>query len=268
MRKPVVFGFLWILLLTLANGAAAQGYPYDPVYDVNSDCQIDLDDINLVITDWGASPPINPAYDVNGDGLVNVVDVQLVAAHWGASCSTGVQGFVIDHNAVELFDQIPDSYLPAARAKRVLFRHTSVGDNINLGLNCLWNYFPGTPNPNVRPYACDRGLDPGQIIYDPKYDRSNWHFEFHNLPNPNPGWSNKVNYFIDRVNNLGSSEVYDVVSFKFGYVDGVTGSTIDNLFFTTTGSPRIRDLETLQAQHPDKTVVMWTMGLARIIRNT
>lgn len=169
-------------------------------------------------------------------------------------------GFVVDRHAIAQFDDIPDAYIDAAADMTLLFRHASVGDNINRGLNCL------ADNVTPRPNNCDRDLDPDEIYYDEKYDRSNWDFEFHSPPpNPNPGWWNKVDYFIDRVNGLPSGQ-YDMVAYKFGYVDGDTNSNIHIHFFDPDSHmPNYTDLAALQAAHPDKIIVWWTMGLARAI---
>lgn len=52
-------------------------------YDVNHSGQVDLDDIQLVASDWHkASSP----YNLDGDGMVTVVDVAMVAAQWGWDC--------------------------------------------------------------------------------------------------------------------------------------------------------------------------------------
>ncbi len=171
------------------------------------------------------------------------------------------QANIIDHRSISEFDQIPTNYIQASIQITSLFRHASVGGNINDGLNCLGNVF--TP----RPYSCDRYLDPDEIFYDVIYNRSNWDFEYHSLPNPNPAWWDKLNKFVDRVNGLAPNS-YDIVAFKFGYVDGVPGANIDNKFFNNDPNdnfPSVEDLEALEAAHPDKTVVYWTMGLARIV---
>jgi hypothetical protein len=273
MRKTfLVMVILWLSLpakLVLVGTAAAQGTPpsYASIYDVNGDCSIDNQDVQLVAENWGSQPPPLAVYDVNTDGRVNVLDVQLVAGRWGATCSVPPpgDGLIIDHNSVDLFSQIPDSYIVAAREMRMLFRHASVGYNISRGLDCLRNYFPGEPDPNWRPPGCDRGLDPGQIVFDPKYDRSNWVFEYHQpLPYQNPGWWAKIDLFVDRVNNLGPSEPYDVVGFKFGFVDQDPNHDISVYFFSDDPGdpyPSYQDLEQLEATHPDKLVMWWTMGL-------
>ena len=167
----------------------------------------------------------------------------------------------IDHNSIALFDQIPDQYIFAASQITMLFRHASVGYNISYSLDCLGNnYVPRVP-------GCDRGVPPGEVVFDDKYNRDNWLFEFH-LPPPaqNPGWWEKVSFFINRVDNLAYSEDYDVVGYKHGYVDAYAGSQIDDLFFTSDPGPYmgINDLEALEARHPDKTIVLWTMGLAKL----
>lgn len=165
---------------------------------------------------------------------------------------------IVDHDDIAQFDSIPDEYIEAASRLAFLFRHASVGGNIDQGLDCLADNSAGRPN------YCDRGLPPGEIVADPRYDRSNWDFEFHAPPpNPNPIWSNKARFFIERVDGLPAN-AYDVVGFKFGYVDGVPGSTIDNNFFVRSDATTdIGDIEALAARHPDKTVMWWTMGLAR-----
>ena len=176
--------------------------------------------------------------------------------------ANGINQIVIDHNSVNQFAYIPNQYITAASQVRQLFRHASVGDNISQGLNCLMN------NTQPRPYSCDSGLPDHQIIYDPKYNRNNWIFEFHQPPPlQNPGWFEKVSLFIDRVDALGSNSPYLVYGFKFGYVDGTSGSIIEDEFFRPPdGSyPTIYDLDALEDRYPNKTFVYWTMGLARSV---
>ena len=172
----------------------------------------------------------------------------------------------IDHTSVELFERIPDEYIQAASQITWIYRHASVGDNISFGLNCMMNYFPDRADPSQRPSACDRDLAQSEIIIDPKYNRSNWHFELHSpLPNPNPGWYNKAQYFIDRIDGLAEGESYQVANFKFGYVEG---TNINDHFFTNNipddNFPSVFDLEALEDRHPEITFVWWTMGLARM----
>jgi len=169
---------------------------------------------------------------------------------------------LVNHESLALFDQIPLNYIQAASGIHLIFRHASVGANISNGLDCLMDKV------QPRPDLCDRNLPPEQIFFDPIYNRDNWFFEIHNPPTGlNPGWERKVTLFIERVDGLGGVEDYSVVSYKFGYVDGVEGSTIDQYFYDddpNDNHPGITDLEALEDRHPDKLVLYWTMGLSRL----
>ncbi|MDT8306171.1 MAG: hypothetical protein RRC07_09560 [Anaerolineae bacterium] len=175
----------------------------------------------------------------------------------------GTRTLIVNHETLAAFDEMPAEAIAAASELRLLFRHASVGHNIDNGLNCLQNTFEQRPN------SCDRGLASDEILYDSVFDRSKWTFEFHSPPpGQNPGWWNKVNFFVERVNNLAPEEQYDVISFKLGYVDGLDDSYIAEAFFAETwqgDTPTITDIEALQAAHPDRQLVLWTMGLARIV---
>lgn len=170
---------------------------------------------------------------------------------------------IVNHETLAAFDALPAEAIAAAGELRHLFRHASVGHNIDNGLDCLQNAFAQRPN------YCDRGLAPDEILYNSIYDRSNWIFEFHSPPpGQNPAWWNKAGLFIDRVNNLAPDEQYDVISFKLGYVDGLDNSYIAEAFFAEEwegDTPTITNIEALQTAHPDKQLVWWTMGLARIV---
>jgi hypothetical protein len=180
----------------------------------------------------------------------------------GSGPSLPGNGILTNHQSLALFNSIPDSYIQAASRMTLIFWHASVGNNIDNGLDCLMDKI------HPRPYSCDRDLLPDQIIYNSKYDRDNWVFEFHQPPPAqNPGWWDKVFLFVDRVDGFGTGQDYDVVSYKFGYVDGLPGSLIDDRFFNNISNdpyPSIEDLEALQTRHPGKFVMLWTMGLARL----
>lgn len=171
---------------------------------------------------------------------------------------------VINHDSVLLFDEIPQEYIVAASKLNWLHRHASVGVNIRFGLDCLSNYFPDRPDPNSRPYACDKNIEDGEIIYDPVYNSNNWHFEVHAMPNPNPGWNNKTNLFINRIDSLNTSEIYDYASYNMGYVED---PSINEHFFTNTSLddefPSVKDLEGLESRHLEIAFIWWTIALAR-----
>jgi hypothetical protein len=172
------------------------------------------------------------------------------------------QAIIVDHQAIALFEQIPDEYIRKASDLRLLFRHASVGKNITDGLDCLMNNF------SQRPFACDKGLPAGEVIFDAKYDRANWVFEFHQPPPAlNPPWDQKLGLFLKRIETLPPGEQYSVVGYKHGYVEAIPGAKIDDLFFNNQSGdkfPSVEDLEALEATHPEMIVMYWTMGLARL----
>ena len=172
----------------------------------------------------------------------------------------------VDRWSLSLFNQIPPEYIEKASQIRWLNRVASVGANVSFGLDCLQNYFPDRDDPNRRPHACDRDLPSSEVVYSSQYDRSNWVFEFHSPPpNPNPGWNNKVAYFIDRVDGLSPDEYYDVVSFDIAYAED---PSINHHFFTNDNPndafPSVIDLASLRQRHPERTFIWWTLALARM----
>ena len=101
---------------------------------------------------------------------------------------------VVDHRAVEQFDQIPEHYVTAARNLRLLFSDRSVGENINTALDCLAAPSWATSSPGCRrdyydsnwnwrlfeQYDLDNGLVPENITFTPdpvRYNRGNWTFD-------------------------------------------------------------------------------------------
>lgn len=187
-------------------------------------------------------------------------------------------GFVVDHTSVALFEQIPETYLAAARGLKMVFSDRSVGQNINESLNCLtasswvtslaycrrdytnaswaWKTFGQTDLNN--------GTVPSRILFTPdpvKYNRSNWVFETRS-----GDWSYLTQDFIQ---SLAPSYVatHDVLSYQFSYLNVDNGDDIASPttgFFTNNPSKYdINDLEAYVAQHPDKVFFLWTTSLAR-----
>lgn len=194
--------------------------------------------------------PTSPAAPA-GAGLAGAEEARLPA-------------LLIDHRSIADFERIPDEYIAKAAQLRLLYRGASVGYNIGEGLDCLANNFA-----ERRPYRCDSGLASDQVLFDPKYDRSNWVFEPHSPPpNPNPGWWEKVALFVERVNTLGSDEAYDVVTVTFDYVDLIEGANMDDLFFQAERSgslPIVADMAAVEAAHPELQIFWWTSNLARAV---
>lgn len=163
---------------------------------------------------------------------------------------------LIDHRAVDLFDKIPASYIQKASAMRIIFRHNSVGWYMSRGLDCLMN------KEKPRPSDCDAGIPADQILYDPKYDRSNWKFEFNSDECPDSAWWFTVTCFISRFDALSSQNAIDGGGFKFGFTQ--TAPDLGQYFFTPLPNdwrPSIHDLEDLEARHPDKIIFYTTSAI-------
>lgn len=151
-----------------------------------------------------------------------------------------------DHMAPAQFEQIPDEYIRKAAELRLMFRGSSIAHNIDMGLDCLEGNF-GSRRPN---YCSD--------FYNLKFDRSNWNF----LLRGNPGWIQKVDDFIQLVNQNADS--YDVFIFLVDYADGIDNSTYPKISDPDNFQTRFVDkIEALQAQYPDKIIVWTTMSMAR-----
>jgi hypothetical protein len=196
---------------------------------------------------------------------------------------------IVDHRSVELFEEIPDEYLAAARELRMVFADRSVGVNINEGLDCLtaasWHqaraycrndYFDtsGTTWMN-RTFTLDdyqAGTVPSRILFEPdpvKYDRSNWDYAI-----VDGSWEEVLASFInDIVPEYIDSK--DVLSYQFNYFHIGQGTNIDSPedgFFVDLlhdghyiNRERwdISDFEALEEQYPDKIFFHWTTSLSR-----
>lgn len=219
-------------------------------------------------------------------------------------------GLLIDHNTVAKFNQIPDEYIQAAREIRWLHRGASVGVNIaatisqngrkaSSGLNCLsWTNL-NSPQEGGRPNSCGcpqatlpnrwENICQNETVFLPvneKYTRDNWQFEVHpyrvitdnlqEINSINPGWQNKTNYFIRRVDTLAADERFDYVSYQMGYVEG---ASINEQFFSNTADvfldngqinyddaqPGVANLEALESAHPEFKIIRVTSAQARLI---
>lgn len=295
--------------------------------NANCDASVNLTDLSIVLSNFGSTGRSWSQGDFDGNGVVNISDLSVVLSNFGTALPTPTtpptntptpstaitstptptrtptptttgptptprpgQGFIIDHNSIESFEQIPDQYLTAARNLRMLFSDRSVGVNTDEALNCLTaSSFGSAPSScrrdfddagAVKAYSqteFDQGLVPVQISFDPdpvSYNRSNWSFEL-----KSGGWTELTQDF---VTILGPQYVNskDVLSYQLSYLNiNPGGSPVDynNIegtiadpttgFFadtsTTNGSYGIADLEAYWAQYPNKTFVLWTTSLAR-----
>jgi len=196
--------------------------------------------------------------------------------------------------AVSQFDLIPDQYLTAARAKRVLFMNRSVGVNLDNAINCFTAQSYGKAQNVCRREMVQIGgvwqyiqhsdadwstLDP-YIKFTPSptiYNRSNWsYFIFADT------WETMVQDFIEGLHNGGipaqtktGSPVtvivdnYDILSFQFSYLNVEVGSTISQFFTVRPG--QFDDAWDLEREIDDHLTprgakfIYWTSSLARSI---
>ena len=54
--------------------------------DANDDNMIDLNDLNLVLFNFGTTVPVGTSGDVDFDGAVTLSDLNLVLFHFGTAC--------------------------------------------------------------------------------------------------------------------------------------------------------------------------------------
>jgi len=73
------FGALWLGMGTTCEPGACEDEPCDG--DVNGDTMVTVDDLLLVIGQWGCTGVCTA--DVNNDGIVNVEDLLVVIGGWG-----------------------------------------------------------------------------------------------------------------------------------------------------------------------------------------
>jgi len=167
----------------------------------------------------------------NSIGL-GVVVLVLLPVTLVSGSGTGV--IIIDHNCVDV-SAIPDSYLLPASSLRVLMRHASVGQGIIWGLDCLAGGHPTNSVCSCFPVG--------------KYNRDNWVFEA------------RMGNWRDKVDDLAAQTAsrlddFDVFMMKLCYIDALGNSHPDWEYFRST-------MEKLEADHPDKTFVWWTIPLTR-----
>lgn len=57
--------------------------------DINSDGQVNIQDLSILASNYGGSGKTFSQGDINGDGMVNVLDLSILASNWGTTVSTG-----------------------------------------------------------------------------------------------------------------------------------------------------------------------------------
>ncbi len=69
----------------------AQVHVQTLIGDLNGDCVVDITDIMMVASHWGAQagqPGWDPAMDLDGNGVIDIADIMIVASHWGETCNS------------------------------------------------------------------------------------------------------------------------------------------------------------------------------------
>lgn len=94
----------------------------------------------------------------------------------------------IDYLSLPEFDTLTPAQIQAAAALKIMFRHASVGSNINDGLNAL-------------------------AASNPLYNRANFSFQARG----NPGWQAKIQDLIDQTQIQLAN--FSIFSMKFCYID-------------------------------------------------
>lgn len=176
--------------------------------------------------------------------ILNSLFLILVPPPAGAQAS---RNFIIDHNSVALFDQIPDQYRQAAANLHSIIRHASIGGGLSDALTCL-------QNAGTQPVC--RTVTPGA------FNRAN--FTFQNRGNP--AYSDKIDDFVTTVRNQAG--VYDIFMFKFCFIDygnqtcyGCT-STFDRLRQGYADAQAILT-QYNQSHSTSKRLIWWTLPLTR-----
>ncbi len=157
------------------------------------------------------------------------------------------QGLIADHTAVDIFDSIPDSALPAAVAARLIVLHASVGGTVRDGLDCLEG------DDFAHRDDCD-----DYPAY--KYDRRNWNFVAH----AEGGWEGKV----DELADLAAAQTgdYDVFSQKHCYIDALDVQAHCQEQNREASWIYLRDkMEQLESTYTDKLFIWWTVPLPQQI---
>ncbi|MFH1051242.1 MAG: T9SS type A sorting domain-containing protein [bacterium] len=159
------------------------------------------------------------------------------------------ESLIIDHTKVQEFYNLNEESLPFTAELRMMFRHASVGNTINNGLDCV----QGT---RTNPKECTE--------FEPyKYDRRNWDFQGRG----NSGWKGKVNDFVDTTED--QIEQFDIFSFKFCYLEGLDeiSEPCGKPFNETTTESNWNYLknayETLESKYPEKIFIWWTIPLTQ-----
>ena len=77
---------------------------------------------------------------------------------------------IVDHWAVQEFEQIPDEWIEKAKELTIHYGHTSHGSQILAGLYWIEDNIPGTPVNIMDQYHPDSFTKKGTSQYNPRYE--------------------------------------------------------------------------------------------------
>jgi hypothetical protein len=272
-NRLLFFGFCLVWVVGLITGCeqtavpstSEQTSPATPVVGVV---------VEVEATETAVSPTATAIAEPSATELPGPTETAVVATPPPPATSQPLQPgqIVVNRHSIDLFPLIPDDYIRAAVALRMLYIDLSVGQNINEALDCL-----SRPSDQSAPNHCVRHEHPADPTFsvDPTviqwarpggYDRSNWHFR------PYQGtdcgyWYGKVGCYLEMVTPI--MDRYDVVSHQLTYGEVAPGSSIvdqpGGFFYDNPDRFDVYDEEAFAAQHPDKIFIYWTTSLARSI---
>lgn len=174
----------------------------------------------------------------------------LIFFYFNSLISISKDTIIVDHQKITEFEQLDLYAIQKASELKLIFRHASVGAQINLGLDCV----QGT---RTNPKDC-------QNFPPYKYDRRNWVFQARG----NTGWRGKIEDFILTVESQIDS--FDIFSFKFCYLDGLDevaepcGKPYSEEKTEQNWQLLRNAYETLEQKYPSKVFIWWTIPLTQV----
>ena len=181
--------------------------------------------------------------------------------------AAGQEAVVVDHTNLSLYDRIPPRFVQAASELRLVFVNLSVGQNISEGLDCIAG--------KTRRRGCQRIADPPfavpqrEVEWGANRPRDNW--VFRSWPRRGAenavscdirdasSWRRQIQCFTNFVS--ASSGRIDVAAFQHSYA--LVTENSPPLVESLTSPDGVAQIERLQREHPDTTIVWQTTSLAR-----
>ena len=177
MKKIICLSLTLSLMLLFLTASYAQDTNLDLLRasDVNSDGVVNILDLTLIASRFGAIPTEDPRLnpDVNTDGFVNILDLTLVAGHLGKTIRPPV-AFVSANPLIDsqleitdtitlTFDNIPEDITVSTGIATITDKIVAITgpfDPGSLALTVTWTDGTQTLNYTIRPPAVFISVDP------------------------------------------------------------------------------------------------------------